>query len=1444
MALNKWKICIVLAIALGCYKELSAQVTPPAVYGGSAVKVNYVREWDAKAQIPDSASLVTRPITDVGQTTQFVDGLGRPLQTVAWQMSPLGKDMVTANVYDGFGREQYKYLPFAATVVTPGLDQVSDGNFKVDPFRQQAAFSQSQYPGETYYYGQANYEASPLNRVLTSYSAGNSWVGAGRGVSNGYFLNALSDSVQIWNIKSLKGSLPINSGQYGAGMLFKNVVTDEQGHQVVEYKDKEGHVVLKRVQLSASPGTAHVGWLNTYYIYDSLENLRFVIQPQAVVLINTGAVWALSQSIANELCFRYEYDYRNRMIIKKVPGAGEVWMVYDARERLVMTQDSSLRKLQKWLFTRYDGLNRPDSTGLITDPTNYNNLAYHQNLAVNSTSYPNLSGYTTELLTKTWYDTYNWVSGTGSGLGASMATNYTSNSNYFITGYNTLPTYSVAMTPMTITQGMVTGTMTKVIGTTSQYLYSVNFYDDHSRVIQTQGNNYTGGVDTLTTQYDFSGKPLRTLLNHHKSGNTAQNHVVLTKMNYDAGLRLKSVYKNIDGAATDQLIDSMQYNELGQLTAKYLGSNTVTGASLDSLVYTYNIRSWLTGINKNYVGGTTNHYFGMELAYDKTVSIIGTTSYLTPAYNGNIAGTVWKSAGDGVGRKYDFSYDNVNRLTAAAYLDNKNGSWNTTSMDFSVSNLNYDANGNILSMHQNGFKIGAASSPIDQLAYTYQTNSNKLAQVYDTANNQSSVLGDFHYNPATKGATDYSYDGNGNLVLDNNKGISSISYNYLNLPQLLHINGKGNIAYTYDAAGSKLLKVTTDSMSKHVTTTLYVYGFVYQQTDTITTPGAGVDTLQFMAHEEGRARWAFHKYTTGTTAYGWEYDFYEKDHLGNTRMLLSQEKDTAKYLATMEAAYRTTENALFYNIPATSFARVSAPGYPVDLTVTNPNDSVAKVNGSGQKVGPAIILKVMSGDKVDIGVNYYFNSVATTNGQTLSPSDLINSLASGIVGLTGGLHGSFSDLTGGSSPLPTALSSFLTTKNGTTTGLPNAYLNWILMDDQFNYVSSYPQSGALQVATAGTTSGGGLQTPLGITGIPITKSGYLYIYVSNATPAWDVFFDNLSVKTYSGPMLEENHYYPFGLTMAGISDKALKTNYAQNKLRFNGKELQNQEFVDGSGLEVYDFSARMYDPQIGRWNRIDPHSDMSRRWSPYNFGVDNPIRFIDPDGMDVSVTADATTFTGSDAVDAFKAFQQSWLAQHNTTDKEPDEGGKKGGDKKEKEPENGKGDGKKNAMFGMTVEEAEQLAKLLSKLEYVELQFETAAKSANGYLTITTSKGELKVMVTAEQYENIAHGLGKLGYLTNLLEFAVNVRQLQDHTISVNRFAYRTAGTVAGILTPMAIGAIYGSEFGPEGTAVGIGVGLLFQLGEALHDSANRPAIPDASPGFDNVDFNLPTGFH
>src|SRR5688572_10325684 len=170
----------------------------------------------------------------------------------------------------------------------------------------------------------------------------------------------------------------------------------------------------------------------------------------------------------------------------------------------------------------------------------------------------------------------------------------------------------------------------------------------------------------------------------------------------------------------------------------------------------------------------------------------------------------------------------------------------------------YDANGNILAMQQKGVKLNA-SPTIDNLTYTYQSNSNKLSKVIDANSDPNTKLGDFK--DGANGATDdYSYDANGNLTLDNNKAISSITYNHLNLPSVITVTGKGTITYTYDATGGKQKKVTVEGAK--TVTTLYLGGSVFQN-----------DTLQFIGHEEGRIRF---KPILGAAPAAFAYDYFVK----------------------------------------------------------------------------------------------------------------------------------------------------------------------------------------------------------------------------------------------------------------------------------------------------------------------------------------------------------------------------------------------------------------------------------------------------------------------------------------------------------------------------------------------------------------------------------------
>ncbi len=239
-------------------------------------------------------------------------------------------------------------------------------------------------------------------------------------------------------------------------------------------------------------------------------------------------------------------------------------------------------------------------------------------------------------------------------------------------------------------------------------------------------------------------------------------------------------------------------------------------------------------------------------------------------------------------RKYGYQYDNLNRLLEANY-----GKEDPNTLDNYLEKLSYDKAGNILTLERNGNLDPSGGIPvnqIDKLEYSYHPqNKNQLLKVNDLSNSpqgfdQSNDIatGDVDANNEDH-TDDYTYDFNGNMKTDTNKGIENITYNHLNLPTNIVFSGttNGTISYLYNAIGGKVKKVVEDNIAHSITTTDYLSGFQYKN-----------DELQFFPHAEGYVH-----YTKPLAAQGgvnsalgsFNYVFNYTDHLGNIR--LSYAKD-------------------------------------------------------------------------------------------------------------------------------------------------------------------------------------------------------------------------------------------------------------------------------------------------------------------------------------------------------------------------------------------------------------------------------------------------------------------------------------------------------------------------------------------------------------------------
>ena len=585
----------------------------------------------------------------------------------------------------------------------------------------------------------------------------------------------------------------------------------QDGRTTLTFTDRQEHIVLKRS--IADGGNYH----DTYYIYDDFGLLQAVLPPALSAQAGNGT---LDSDLVDQYAYLYQYNARNELTGRKLPGAGWENFGYDTdTNRLIWSQNAVQRANQEYTVYLYDALGRECVRGImdlwpsgLLHPVKYTGSA------------SGLGGYEV-------------TGGANVALKKVLAVNYYD--NYQFVEASSIPRSLLpAQASCHVTQGLLTGTLQARLSADADagdtpMCADVLYYDYRGNIIRDISSNPLGGYDVEDIGYNFTRQVISRTVTHHADipGKKITETYAYT---YDHAGRAVKTTHSVGGNPGVTLVEN-SYDALGRLASTARG-----GSSLLGTAYAYNIRDWMTGLD--------NSLFSEELHYTDNPYNTGNRSY-----SGNIIAVGWRT--DQTQRAYDFTYDNLSRLTGARYHEEGADGRYTTQ-------YSYDSMGNMLTLKRNGLQDGGTYGQVDNLSYSYD--GNQLTKISDSVEDPSCV-GAFNFRDGADDEVEYTYDANGNMTSDKNRGITAIAYNVIGQPERITFADGKTTEYVYSYDGTKLQVTHKSQLPPTETTTTYCDNLVYENgVLKQILVGGGYVTLN------------------GSTPV---YHFYIRDHLGNNRVV-------------------------------------------------------------------------------------------------------------------------------------------------------------------------------------------------------------------------------------------------------------------------------------------------------------------------------------------------------------------------------------------------------------------------------------------------------------------------------------------------------------------------------------------------------------------------------
>ena len=688
------------------------------------------------AQTSKDNYVMTKTMLDASETTairsvQYYNGLGYPTVS-AGTVGAGGQTAYSLTTYDALGREEMKYLPVSTDYSTLYKDpETVKGNVV------------SEYDAKAF--SLTTYDA--LDRPLSVTTPGIAFAEHPSSIT--YSANDDSDKVIRYGVSQDK--LTQSTSCYQKGKLTKETSKDPDGNTVQTFKDLFGNVILQRTINGSYK-------YDTYYVYDDLGRLRFVLPPNCKSAEDLTAKG-----------YQYRYDNRGRIITKTLPGSDSIKYWYDNADRMIGMRDPGLRSAGKYRFFIYDKFDRLVVQGVCKSYPQVNPIK-------NASFVPNDdkvlgTGYVIpcefdSVFKSAELEIANYYDGTEYLTNSKKIGQMFWNMGVSCYGYYYMP-------------DKLTGTVAAT--SNGELVAQAMVYDIKGNVTNSATYELGGKRVQNDTQYSYTNNPL-----YSKSTvrlGACKDLTIEEKIGYSKYNKKNADTITIDHGIPTTFVMGYSYNKLGRtsrISRKSLDTNVTRNVN-----YEYDMHGWLKSIKTS--------SFTEELFYadcpDKAYN----------RYNGNIGSMRWKDKTSSAKRGYKFTYDKANRMTAGIYGE---GDDLTSKADFYTEKMTYDERGNIKTVTRYGQTSASGYGLMDNLTIEY--NGNQLKSVTETVadNNQT---GSFEYKKANN--SEYKFNKSGSLIADRSRGIAYITYDLNNNPLKIYFTNGNMTKYVYSASGQKLRAV-------------------------------------------------------------------------------------------------------------------------------------------------------------------------------------------------------------------------------------------------------------------------------------------------------------------------------------------------------------------------------------------------------------------------------------------------------------------------------------------------------------------------------------------------------------------------------------------------------------------------------------------------------------